>query len=318
MVALKKSPAKKPPGTGTARFKKSRPAVNTLRRRMVLAGITNFNKLPSLPGPKTKTKRTRAAATRAKALPLSGYERTFSWDPWGRTGVNHDNCYDYAFGSFSSRRTSKSVPGNRSKIGSNGMTFTTCDGIIKRVLADNPGSVYYMKNPSAKCKPGYYKVMCFVAPTNDFGNATGDFHWYVQNQKVRYRVRAGDTVAKLARFFRVKPQVIIEATKRYTSPLTNTDGKIATNNSNIKMNLVRNNRNAPALAVGKIIEFPVNLWSHKQGWASGPLMIDASGRTIVDPRKSDRSWKPGFHYTKFCSAYGVRRGVAQTGNNSTR
>jgi hypothetical protein len=254
----------------------------------------------------------------AKALPLSGSERTYSWDPWGRSGVTHDNCYDYAFGSFSSRRTSKSVPGNRSKIGSNGMTFTTCDGIVKRVLSDNPGSVYYMKNPNAKCKPGYYKVMCFVAPTNDFGNSTGDFHWYVQNQKVRYRVRAGDTVAKLARFFRVKPQVIIAATAKYTSPLTNTDGKIATNNSNIKMNLVRNNKNAPALAVGKIIQFPVNLWSHKQGWASGPLMIDASGKTIVDPRKSNRSWKPGFHYTKFCSAYGVRRGVAQTGNNATR
>jgi hypothetical protein len=189
---------------------------------------------------------------------------------------------------------------------------------VKRVLSDNPGGVYHMKNPNAKCKTGYYKVMCFVAPSNDFGNSTGDFHWYVQNQKVRYRVRMGDTVTKLSRFFRVKPQVIVEATRKYSSPLSNTDGKIATNNSNIKMANVRNNKRWPALTVGKIIEFPVNLWSHKQGWASGPLMIDASGRTIVDPRKSNRSWKPGFHYTKFCSAYGVRRGVAQTGNNRTR
>lgn len=81
---------------------------------------------------------------------------------------------------------------------------------------------------------------------------------------------------------------------------------------------VRSTTRSPPLMVGKIIEFPVNLWSHKQGWASGPLMIDASGKTIVDPRRSNRSWKPGFHYTKFCSAYGVRRGVAQTGNNKTR
>jgi hypothetical protein len=176
-----------------------------------------------------------------------------------------------------------------------------------------------MTNPSAKCKPGYYKVMCFVAPSNDFGNSTGDFHWYVQNQKVRYRIRAGDTVAKLARFFRVRPQVIVQATSKYTNPLSNTDGKISTNNSNIKMTNVRNTKSRfPALVTGKIIEFPVNLWSHKQGWASGPLMIDASGRTIVDPRKSNRTWRPGFHYTKFCSAYGVRRGVAQTGNNKTR
>lgn len=59
----------------------------------------------------------------ARPLPLSGSERTFSWDPWGRSGVNHDNCYDYAFGSFSNRRASKSVPGDRSGVGSNGMTF---------------------------------------------------------------------------------------------------------------------------------------------------------------------------------------------------
>lgn len=273
---------------------------------------------PTTRRPASKKPVTNKNTRRVKPLPLSGSERTFSWDPWGRSGVNHDNCYDYAFGSFSAKRASKSVPGNRSGIGSNGLTFTTCNGIVKRVLSDNPGSVYQM-SPSAKPKPGYYKVMCFVAPSNDFGNSTGDFHWYVQNQKVRYRVRSGDTVAKLARFFRVRPQVIVQATSKYTNPLTNTDGKIATNNSNIKMTNVRNNKSRfPSLAPGKIIEFPVNLWSHKQGWASGPLMIDASGKTIVDPRRSNRSWKPGFHYTKFCSAYGVRRGVAQTGNNNTR
>jgi hypothetical protein len=265
----------------------------------------------------TRVTTVKNAARRVRALPLSGSERTFSWDPWGRAGVNHDNCYDYAFGSYSAKRTSKSVPGDRSGIGSNGLTFTTCNGIVKRVLSDNPGSVYRM-SPAAKPKPGYYKVMCFVAPSNDFGNSTGDFHWYVQNQAVRYKIRPGDTVAKLARFFRVKPTVIIEATRKYKNAVSNTDGKIATNNSNIKMMNARNKTTAPRLVAGKIIEFPVNLWSHKQGWASGPLMIDASGKTIVDPRRSNRSWKPGFHYTKFCSAYGVRRGVAQTGNNKTR
>ena len=300
-----------------AAVKKKTKIVNTQRRRLILKGVTNLNKLPSYSAPKvTHSKKT--TNVRVKALPLSGSERTFSWDPWGRAGVNHDNCYDYAFGSYSAKRTSKSVPGNRSGIGSNGLTFTTCDGIVKRVLSDNPGSVYQI-NPSARPKPGYYKVMCFVAPSNDFGNSTGDFHWYVQNQAVRYKIRPGDTVSKLARFFRVKPAVILEATRRYKSPTSNTDGKIATNNSNIKMTNSKNNvTKGPALTVGKIIEFPVNLWSHKQGWASGPLMIDASGKTIVDPRRSNRSWTPGFHYTKFCSAYAVRRGVAQTGNNKTR
>jgi hypothetical protein len=287
--------------------------------KMVAAAVKKRTLIKRASPVKRVTRVTRVAkGTRARALPLSGSERTFSWDPWGRAGVNHDNCYDYAFGSYSAKRTSKSVPGNRSGSGSNGLTFTTCNGIVKRVLSDNPGSVYRM-SPAAKPKPGYYKVMCFVAPSNDFGNSTGDFHWYVQNQAVRYKIRPGDTVAKLARFFRVRSAVIIEATRKYKSPVTNTDGKIATNNSNIKMTNSRTGvTKGPALSVGKIIEFPVNLWSHKQGWASGPLMIDASGKTIVDPRRSNRSWKPGFHYTKFCSAYAVRRGVAQTGNNKTR
>ena len=291
--------------------------VQTERRRLMLKGVTNFNKLPSYPGLKVSHSKTKNNGVRTRPLPLSGSERTYSWDPWGRAGVTHDNCYDYAFGSYSAKRISKSVPGDRSGFGSNGMTFTTCSGIVKRVLSDNPGSVYRM-SPSAKPKPGYYKVMCFVAPSNDFGNSTGDFHWYVQNQAVRYKIRPGDTVAKLARFFRVRQTVIIEATKKYKAPVSNTDGKIATNNSNIRIMTVRSTTRSPPLMVGKIIEFPVNLWSHKQGWASGPLMIDASGKTIVDPRRSNRSWKPGFHYTKFCSAYGIRRGVAQTGNNKTR
>ena len=250
---------------------------------------------------------------------------TFTWDPWGTTGRTHCNCYDYAFDSFSPVRSAKSVPGDgaaenrrNNNLLANNLTFTKCNGIVKRVLGDNPHNVYKLTNPYAKVKPGFYKVMCFVAPSNDFGNRTGDFHWYVQNRAVRYKIRLGDTVGKLARFFRVKPAVIIEATKRYKNPASNTDGKIATLNTNIKMSNTRNNTRGPKLVVGKIIEFPVNLWSHKQGWASGPLMIDASGKVIVDPRKSDRSWKPGFHYTKFCSAYGVKRGMAQTGNNRNR
>lgn len=255
---------------------------------------------------------------RAKALPLSGSERTFSWDPWGTAGVVHDNCYDYAFGSYSSTRVAKSVPGNRSRIGANGLTFTTCTGIVQRVLSDNPGNVYQMRNPNARCKPGYYKVMCFVAPSNDFGNSTGDFHWYVQNKAVRYRIRQGDTVTKLARFFRVKKAAIIDAARKYRFPVSPNDGKIATSNSNIRLPNVKSTSREPSLIPGRIIIIPVNLWSHKQGHASGPLMIDASGRTIVDPRKSNRSWRPGFHYTRFCSAYGVRLGYAKTGNNRNR
>mgnify|MGYP003332356593 CR=1 FL=1 len=251
-------------------------------------------------------------STHRYAMPKSGYEREFSWDPWGSSGVVHDNCYDYAFGSFSANRVAKSVPGVGAGLSSNHLTFRNCDGIVKRVLADNPKRVYHMKNPNARPRPGYYKVMCFVAPTNDFGERTGDFHWYVQMGSVRYKTVPGDTVEGLAKLFHVKPAVVLAAARRTTPPKSNSDGKIATNNTNVKRPASRT-RGTP-LTPGRILRFPVNLWSHKQGHASGPLMIDASGKTIVDPRRSDRKWKPGFHYTKFCAAYGVMRGAVRTGN----
>jgi len=265
------------------------------------------------PVKKTQVRRRRVV----RPLPLSGAERTFSWDPWGSSGVVHDNCYDYAFGSFSNKRVSKSVPGNRSGIGSNGLTFTTCQGIVDRVLSDNPGSVYRI-SPSARPKPGYYKVMCFVAPSNDFGNSTGDFHWTAQNNAVRYKIRPGDDVPSLARFFHVRPSVIVASLAKSTRPVSSTDGKISTYDYEIKMPKVISSVKYPTLPVGRIITFPVNLWSHKQGHASGPLLIDASGKTIVDPRRANMKWHPGFHYTKFCSAYAVRRGYAKTGNNRNR
>lgn len=254
-----------------------------------------------------------------KKLPLSGSEPKFTWDPWGSSGKVHDNCYDYAFGSFSKNRTAKSVPGDRARISSNGLTFKTCKGISKRILSDNPRNVYQIR-PGTKPKPGYYKVMCFVAPTNDFGNFTGDFHFLKQIGSVRYRIRPGDTVKGLAKFFRVKSEVIEKAAKRPSRAVTPNNGRISNSNSNLHIlrRLNELTKMSRKLVPGRVIQFPVNLWSHKQGWAGGPLLVDASGKTIVDPRKANLNYRPGFHYSKFCSAWAVRRGMARTGNNSNR
>ena len=255
---------------------------------------------------------------RTRGLPLSGAEALFSYDPWGTSGKVHDNCYDYAFGSFSNRRPTKSVPGDRSGVGSNGLTFTKCTGIAERIQSDNPRAVYRMRSMTQKCKPGYYKVVCMVAPSNDFGNSTGDFHFLRQIGAVRYKVRAGDTVKGLAKFFHVRPEVIQQALRRATSPLSPTNGRIS--NSNLTV-LNKNNEKVgllQKLLPGKIIQFPANLFSHKTGWAGGPLLVDASGKTIVDPRKANFKYKPGFHYTKICSIWGVQRGMARTGTNASR
>ena len=237
-------------------------------------------------------------------LPLSGAEPTFGYKKWGDIGRTRDNCYDYAFGD-DARRNEKSVPGNHSGKRFNNSNFTTCRGMAQRVVADNPKNVYKCKNPNTVCRRGFYKVMSFVAPKNIYGNSTGDFHWYRQNRAVRYKIKTGDTIAGLARFFKVTPYVIRASLKKQTTPTSNNDGKIANKNVNFK-------QAGPALKPGRIITFPVNLWSHKQGWATGPLLVDAKNRVITDPRKADRNY--GYKYTKFCSAYCVRAGKVVTGN----
>jgi len=147
--------------------------------------------------------------------------------------------------------------------------------------------------------------MAFVAPTNNYGNSTGDFHWYRQNKAVIYRLRKGDTVAGLSRFFKVTPYTIRKALTKQRTPVKNNEGKIANKNVNFA-------QAGPSLRPGRLIKIPVNLWSHKQGWATGPLLVDASNKVIIDPRKANRRY--GYNYSKFCSAYCVRSGKVVTGN----
>lgn len=262
----------------------------------------------------------RTPTTRRNSRSPNPWAPKYTWAPWGTKGVVHNNCYDYAFGSYSSNRTEKSVPGVRAKIGSNGLNFRSCNGIAERVLANNPGNVYKMKSGNEKPKKGFYKVMSFVAPTNDFGNSTGDFHWYKEISAIQYKIRRGDTVTGLAKFFHVTAKTILNALPKGRASTNTNNGRVANKNSDLHVldKLSAASRNRQPLPVGRVIEFPVKLWSHKTGWAGGPLIVDASGKTITDPRKANRKYVPGFHYTKFCSAYGVRRGFAKTGNNANR
>ena len=311
VVAVKRRPR--------AVIKKSRPVlrkkattvVASRRRTRVLAGVSKL-----VSHSKYKIKNRNPVVTRGAPNP---WAPKYTWAPWGTKGVVHDNCYDYAFGSFSNKRTSKSVPGDRSGNKANGLTFTTCNGIAKRVLSDNPGNVYKMKTASEKPRNGFYKVMCFVAPTNDFGNSTGDFHWYKEISAIRYRIRPGDSAEALAKFFHVTKATIQKALATGRNSANANNGRVANDNEELRvLNKHVKSSNGVRLPAGKVIEFPVKLWSHKTGWAGGPLIVDASGKTIIDPRKADRNYTPGFHYTRFCSAYGVRRGFAKTGNNRNR
>ena len=211
-------------------------------------------------------------------MKLSGSETIFSISPWNR-GVNSDNCYDYAIGDYESGRNVKSTPGNRAGISSNGLNFTTCKGIKKRILADNPKTVYAIKNANRVCNKGYYKIMNFVSPD-------GDFHFYKQIKGVKYKVKDGDTYTKIARFLRISPQTVKRAFGKR------------------------------GIVVGRTVTIPVNLWAHKQGWGAVPIIVDASGRTIYDPRRADRKY-PGLNYKTFCCAYCVKTNKAVSGRRSS-
>jgi hypothetical protein len=289
-----------------------------IRQAMLKAGVP-MSKWPSLPKYNTVKKASpvnkNSVRTRGRRNPDAP---KYTWAPWGTSGVVHDNCYDYAFGSFSNKRTNKSVPGARASINSNGLTFTTCAGIVQRVLADNPITVKKVSADS-KVPPGYYKVMCFVAPSNNFGNSTGDFHWYKQISSIEYKIRPGDKIIALSKFFHVTPLVIRTALQSSRPAANKNHGRVANDEEELRvLNQKSKACKSASLPAGRVIEIPVALWSHKTGWAGGPLIVDASGKTITDPRKADRNYTPGFHYTKFCSAYIVKRGMAQTGNNSNR
>lgn len=100
----------------------------------------------------------------------------------------------------------------------------------------------------------------------------GDFHFYKQVRGVKWVVKSGDTRASIAKFLRV--------------PL----GSV------------------PSLVGRRSVTVPVNLWSHKQGWQGPPILIDAKGKTIVDPRKASRTY-PGLDYNQYCGCYCVKKGA---------
>lgn len=208
-----------------------------------------------------------------KELPLSGSEKKFTTRWWGaKKGVDNNNCYAYAVNDPENYRWQKSIPGDRSGMSNSYHNYTHCKGLPERVLSDNPRKVYKV-DPILRCKRGFFKIMMFTSPQ-------GDFHFYKQHGVCEYKVQPGDTLTKVSKFFKVPVERIRAAAQK-----------------------------AGGFKEGKRIVFKVNLWSHKRGWATGPLLVDAKGKMIKDPRTAARNY-PGLNYSNFCSAFCVKdRGI---------
>ena len=254
--------------------------------------------------------------SRTRGLPLSGYEPIFDPRDYSIIGFN---CYDYAIG-YQDKRNNKKPHGQKSSPGeraglANKLNVTKCKDLRTGILKDNPGAIKLCKDPKKVCGRGYFKIMSFVSP-GVRGN-TADFHFYRQVQSVRYKIAAGDTVSSLSRYFRVTPNVIRAAAKKLKTPTNNVDGNINSNsnlsNRAMAANRLRANNKKSLLTPGKIIEFKCNLWAHKQGWGTRPILVDAKGKTIYDPRKANRNYGR-LNYSQLCGVYCVRAGKAKSGN----
>jgi hypothetical protein len=111
----------------------------------------------------------------SKKLPLSGSEEPFTDFVFGsKNGRKSNNCYSFAIDWLESKNK-KLQPGEISKTLKPNDDLTDPKTLKARVVADlatkkNGG---YISSPCAKCREGFYKVMAFVDPGNDY-------HWYRQ------------------------------------------------------------------------------------------------------------------------------------------
>ena len=216
-------------------------------------------------------KPTKPKTRKPKELPLSGSEHEFKHAPWAKV-IMSNNCYAYAFHDMRKWRPHKSVPGVRST-GVLNSDYTHCKGIARKVVDDNPSKVKIVKYDK-KCPKGFFKVMMVVAPKDKYGNPGGDFHFYKQHGIVNYRIRDGDTLEKMVKFFKV-PRGRLE-----------------------KAALV-----AGGFKVGNTLRFICNCFSHKLGWASGPLLVDSKGLLLKNPKTAARTY--GLDYSKYCNSFCV-------------
>lgn len=217
-----------------------------------------------------------------KPPPTNGSEPTFTMKRWnGKVGVNNNNCYAYAVNDFSDYRMSKAQPGERVNMSNPGGAYTDCRKLNQAVVADNPTKVYSTRG-CTKCKPGFYKIMMFIAKCKKSAYlCQGDFHFYKQHSKAEYKVKKGDTHESIALFFKVP--------------------------------VLRIKRAAKDLKPGKLIVFKADFFSHKRGWATGPLMVGAKGNIITDPRRISRDY-PGMNYDTYCSSFCVKNKGVKVGH----
>ncbi|NDH06526.1 hypothetical protein EBX93_11500 [bacterium] len=212
------------------------------------------------------------APSNAPRLPLSGSEPTYTDLVYGTArGKGNNNCYGYAIDAYRNSGAVKLQPGNVSKLRGQ-LDLASCAALRLRALADLRGRAY-AGDADRPCKPGYYKIMGFLSKGEDY-------HWYKQHRDALLRVPGGRDLAALARSLGVQPTQLLSP-----SPQPRAGDLVLVKNAGV--------------------------WSHKQGFATGPILRDACGKAITDPRAACRDYGPTLNYREYCGALCVktRRGA---------
>lgn len=211
--------------------------------------------------------------SRMRRMPTPVFTRGERWSKYKHA----NNCYAYAIGDFRKSRAMKSIPGWWAGIRTN-HPFTYCKGIKDLVLADGGKNIKVI-NPKARCQAGWHKVVLVTSPQ-------GDFHWARLNKSVRYFIKSRDTLGGIAKFFGVSQKVIKDALRR---------------------------RGLKGLVPHKVISFKAEVWSHKRGWATPPLLTGSDGKPLRGLRAHKQLNYPGMNYKNFCGAYCVKTGKMRVG-----
>jgi hypothetical protein len=190
-------------------------------------------------------------------------------------GTRQNNCYAYAINYYKNSGDKKLQPGDLAGIRGD-IDLGNCDDLVRRALADAKKmgwDLVYAGN-SDVCAPGHYKIVAVLAPN-------ADFHWYRYHKDVLYRVKTPRTVSDLASEFGV--------------PVSRIDNPGRASKSKIKSGTLVLIRGA-------------NVWSHKQGFSGdGPLLKDACGKIIKDPREACRSYGSDLNYSVVCGFFCLKK-----------
>lgn len=181
-------------------------------------------------------------------------------------GTLNNNCYAWALDAYRENGGIKLQPGDLSLQSSN-KNSVSCAFLKDRALDDSRSRGIRLVKPEARCPNGFYKIMAFI----DKGN---DYHWYKQHKDVLYRVSDGETLKTIAKELGVPMRNVVSPT-----PAPRKNDIVFVKNAGV--------------------------FSHKQGFATRPILRDASGKIISDPRSCNRNYGM-YNYKTFCGAMCIR------------